>query len=217
MHNLSFKMRLFSKRRKNRKDKVQVKKNVEYFHYKEEEPEQSIDYMFKIVLLGDSKEKPKLGDQFAKAFESDSKLTIGVDFEVKIIEIDDVRVKFQIWDFSSDKRFQSLIPMYVRGASGGFFVYDMDEKRPTDSIEQWIALIKNRIHKEVNFPLIAIGITPENEGDIQVSIDEGAQMAETHGLDGFLECQIRNRADIDQAFTKLVQLILKKKLPSLSL
>ena len=216
MHNFKFKMRFFSKRKKSRKDKNQKNKKIEYFHYKEEEPEQSIDYMFKIVLLGDSKEKPKLGDQFAKSFESDSKLTIGVDFEVKIIEIDDVRVKFQIWDFSSETRFQSLIPMYVRGASGGFFVYDMDDKGTTESIEQWITLIKNSIHKQVNFPLIAIGITPENEEEIQVSIDEGVQMAETYGLDGFLECQIRNRADIDQAFTKLVQLILKKKIHSLS-
>ena len=66
-------MRLFSKRRKHRKDKIQVKKKVDYFHYREEEPENSIDYMFKIVLLGDSKEKPKLGDQFSKAFESDSR------------------------------------------------------------------------------------------------------------------------------------------------
>ena len=209
-------MRLFRKRKKSRKDKIQKKDKVEYFHYEEEEPEQSIDYMFKIVLLGDSKEKPKLGDQFSKAFESDTKLSIGVDFEVKIIEIDDVQVKFQIWDFSSEKRFQSLIPMYVRGASGGFFVYDMDDKRTTESIEQWIALIKNRIHKEVNFPLIAIGITPENEEEIQVSNDEGMEMAKTYGLDGFLECQIRNRQDIDQAFIKLVQLILRKKLPSLS-
>ena len=209
-------MRLFSKRKKSRKDKIQKNNKIEYFHYMEEEPEQSIDYIFKIVLLGDSKEKPKLGDQFTKDFESDTKLTIGVDFEVKIIEIDDLRVKFQIWDFSSEKRFQSLIPMYMRGASGGFFVYDMDDKRTTESIEQWIALIKNRMHKEVNFPLIAIGITPENEEDIQVSIDEGVQMAETHGLDGFLECQIRIRADINQAFTKLVQLILKKKRSSLS-
>jgi GTPase SAR1 family protein len=216
MHFLKFKMRIFSKRRKDRKDKIQMKKKVNYFHYQEEGPEESIDYMFKIVLLGDSKEKPKLGDQFSNDFESETKLTIGVDFEVKIIEIDDIRVKFQIWDFSSEKRFQSLIPMYVRGASGGFFVYDMDNKRTTESIEQWITLIKNTIHKQVSFPLIAIGITPENEEEIQVSIDEGVQMAETHGLDGFLECQIRNRADIDQAFTKLVQLILKKKLSPLA-
>ncbi|MFX1281433.1 MAG: hypothetical protein ACFFA3_18945, partial [Promethearchaeota archaeon] len=59
------------------------------------------DATYKVVILGDSESRKKeLTQRFlTNLFRSDTKMTIGVDFEVKRLEVDDQRIKLQIWDF----------------------------------------------------------------------------------------------------------------------
>nr|XP_027071656.1 ras-related protein RABA4d-like [Coffea arabica] len=61
---------------------------------------QKIDYVFKIVLIGDSAVgKSQLLARFARnEFSLDSKATIGVEFQTKTLIVDQKTVKAQIWD-----------------------------------------------------------------------------------------------------------------------
>ena len=58
------------------------------------------DQLFKIVILGDSTVgKSSLLHRFTQnKFKSDCKTTIGVDFNIKNVEIDGKTIKAQIWD-----------------------------------------------------------------------------------------------------------------------
>lgn len=58
------------------------------------------DQLFKIVILGDSTVgKSSLLRRFTQnKFKSDCKTTIGVDFNIKNVEIDGKTIKAQIWD-----------------------------------------------------------------------------------------------------------------------
>ncbi|KAI3507604.1 hypothetical protein L1887_22592 [Cichorium endivia] len=66
-----------------------------------------IDYVFKVVLIGDSTVvKSQLLSCFAKnEFSMDSKATLGVEFQTKTLVIDQKRVKAQIWDTAGQERF----------------------------------------------------------------------------------------------------------------
>ena len=66
-----------------------------------------IDYVFKIVLIGDSAVgKSQLLARFARnEFSIDSKATIGVEFQTKTLLINDKTVKAQIWDTAGQERF----------------------------------------------------------------------------------------------------------------
>ncbi|MBA0848560.1 hypothetical protein Goshw_003896 [Gossypium schwendimanii] len=61
---------------------------------------QKIDYVFKVVLIGDSAVgKSQLLARFSRnQFSLDSKATIGVEFQTKTLVIDNKTVKAQIWD-----------------------------------------------------------------------------------------------------------------------
>ena len=67
---------------------------------------QKIDYVFKIVLIGDSAVgKSQLLARFARnEFSLDSKATIGVEFQTKTLVIDHKTVKAQIWDTAGQER-----------------------------------------------------------------------------------------------------------------
>ncbi|KAL3569137.1 hypothetical protein D5086_029027 [Populus alba] len=73
---------------------------------------QKIDYVFKIVLIGDSAVgKSQLLARFARnEFTVDSKATIGVEFQTKTLAIHNKTVKAQIWDTAGQERLENLCP-----------------------------------------------------------------------------------------------------------
>ncbi|KAK2968394.1 hypothetical protein RJ640_004400 [Escallonia rubra] len=64
------------------------------------------DYLFKVVLIGDSGVgKSNLLSRFTKnEFSLESKSTIGVEFATRSIRVDDKIVKAQIWDTAGQER-----------------------------------------------------------------------------------------------------------------
>ncbi|GAA0155744.1 small GTPase [Lithospermum erythrorhizon] len=72
--------------------------------------EHTQDYLFKIVLIGDSAVGiSNLLARFAKdEFYPNSKSTIGVEFQTQKMEINGKEVKAQIWDTSGQERFRAV-------------------------------------------------------------------------------------------------------------
>lgn len=68
---------------------------------------QKIDYVFKVVLIGDSAVgKTQLLARFSRnEFSFDSKATIGVEFQTKTLIIDNKTIKSQIWDTAGQERY----------------------------------------------------------------------------------------------------------------
>ena len=89
---------------------------VSDFDFREREKEmtnlqQKIDYVFKVVLIGDSAVgKSQLLARFARnEFSLDSKATIGVEFQTRTLLIDHKTVKAQIWDTAGQERYKVWI------------------------------------------------------------------------------------------------------------
>jgi small GTP-binding protein len=85
------------------------------------------DNLFKILLVGDTNVgKSSLLLRFTDdTFDSDITSTIGVDFKVKHLTLDDPninndtkkrRVKISVWDTAGQERFRTLTSAYYRGA-----------------------------------------------------------------------------------------------------
>lgn len=65
------------------------------------------DYLFKLVLIGDSGVgKSNLLSRFTRnEFNLESKSTIGVEFATKTLNIDNKLIKAQIWDTAGQERY----------------------------------------------------------------------------------------------------------------
>lgn len=68
--------------------------------------EDDYDYLFKLVLIGDSGVgKSNLLSRFTRnEFSLESKSTIGVEFATRSIQVDDKIIKAQIWDTAGQER-----------------------------------------------------------------------------------------------------------------
>jgi len=175
-------------------------------------PEVPYDATFKIILFGDpGVPKTDLIHKFlADLFDSDSKMTIGVDFDVKALEVDGQKVKLQIWDFGGDERFRFLLPLYVRGAQGGLFVYNITNYSSIEHIDKWLSVIRKEIKDEDRFPIIVVGVISDDEEGRAISAEEAIKIAESRGIDGYIECNLKTGENVDMAFEELTRLMIKE-------
>jgi small GTP-binding protein len=74
------------------------------------EDENAYDYVFKLVVIGDSGvgKTNLLGRFVHDTFDFASKSTIGLDLTIKNMLIQDKRVRVQIWDTAGQERYRSI-------------------------------------------------------------------------------------------------------------
>ena len=114
------------------------------------------DMMFKILLLGDSGVgKSSLLLRYTKnQFTTDMRSTIGVEFGVKFIKVDNLQLKIQIWDTAGMERYRSLTSAYYKGAKGVIIVYDICRKKSFENIDKWIDDFKSKADEDAVILLI---------------------------------------------------------------
>lgn len=171
------------------------------------------DATYKVVILGDSESRKKeLTQRFlTNLFRSDTKMTIGVDFEVKSLMINEKKVKLQIWDFEGEERFRFLLPTYVRGANGALFIYNAANYNSLAHIDDWLLVVRKEIKSDQDtFPIVVVGIVPEFEEERQVSAEQGIRIAKSRGVNGFIECSPKTGENVEETFDALTRLMLVK-------
>jgi len=139
-------------------------------------------------------------------------MTIGVDFEVKSLEINGKKVKLQIWDFGGEERFRFLLPTYVRGANGALFMYDVTNYSSLAHIDDWLLVVRKEIKSEQeSFPIIVVGGKADLLDDREVSGDEGINIAKSReGIDGFIECSSKTGENVEQTFNALTSIMMQR-------
>lgn len=69
--------------------------------------------------------------------------TIGVDFKIRTVVIEGVRVKLQIWDTAGQERFRTITSTYYRGTHGVIIVYDVTNGDSFANVRRWLEEIQN--------------------------------------------------------------------------
>ena len=117
---------------------------------------QEYDYVFKLVLIGDSGVgKSCLLLRFADDTYTESHIsTIGVDFKIRTIQLEGKTIKLQIWDTAGQERFRTITSSYYRGAHGIIVVYDVTEMESYNNIKQWLHEIDRYACEGVNRLLV---------------------------------------------------------------
>jgi len=64
--------------------------------------------------------------------------TIGIDFRIKTIKLNNKTVKLQVWDTAGQERFRTITQTYYKGAMGILLVYDCTEETTFNNIQNWL-------------------------------------------------------------------------------
>ncbi|KVH88669.1 ras-related protein RABA5a-like [Cynara cardunculus var. scolymus] len=162
------------------------------------------DYLFKIVLIGDSAVgKSNLLARFARnEFYPNSRSTIGIEFQTHKIQINGKEVKAQVWDTADQERFRAVTSAYYRGAVGAVLVYDITRRRTFDNINRWLKELYT--HCDMNVVTILVGNKSDLKDEREVSMDEGKSLAEAEGV-FFMETSALDSLNVSSAFQMVVK------------
>lgn len=172
------------------------------------------EYLFKIVLIGDSSVgKTNLLSRFTRnEFNPDSKATIGVEFATRTLEVDGTKVKTQIWDTAGQERYRAITTAYYRGAVGALVVYDITKAETYDSVSRWLKEMEE--NADDNIVIALVGNKSDLDHMRQVPTEEAQNFATEHNL-LFTETSAFNSDKVDFTFEQLVQniheMVSKKK------
>ncbi|KAI4312222.1 hypothetical protein MLD38_037059 [Melastoma candidum] len=161
------------------------------------------DYLFKVVLIGDSGVgKSNLLSRFSRnEFSMESKSTIGVEFGTRCIHVDDKVVKAQIWDTAGQERYRAITSAYYRGAVGALLVYDITRHITFENVERWLKELRD--HTDANIVIMLVG----NKADLRhlraVSMEDSKEFAEREGT-FFMETSALEAMNVENAFTEVL-------------
>ncbi|KAL2944493.1 Ras-related protein RABA1f [Bienertia sinuspersici] len=165
--------------------------------------EDDYDYLFKVVLIGDSGVgKSNLLSRFTRnEFNLESKSTIGVEFATRSIHVDDKIVKAQIWDTAGQERYRAITSAYYRGAVGALLVYDVTRHVTFENIERWLKELRD--HTESSIVIMLVG----NKADLRhlraVSTEDAKAFAERESL-YYMETSALESLNVENAFTEVL-------------
>ena len=162
------------------------------------------------MLLGDaSVGKTSFTKRYCyNLFNPSERLTIGVDFHVKTIDLHGKKIKLQIWDVGGEERFRFLLPTYCLGANAAFLLYDVTRSQTLDNITEWTNIVHQ---KSGAIPIMLVGSKIDIEdGQREVPREYGIQVAEKNTMASFGEISSKTGKNVNKTFEVLTELTLEK-------
>ncbi|KAI3882286.1 hypothetical protein MKW92_019282 [Papaver armeniacum] len=180
-------------------------------------PDEEYDYLFKIVLIGDSGVgKSNLLSRFTRnEFCLESKSTIGVEFATRTLQVEGKTIKAQIWDTAGQERYRAITSAYYRGALGALLVYDVTKPTTFENVTRWLKELRD--HADSNIVIMLIGNKTDLKHLRAVATEDAQSFAEKEGL-SFIETSALEAINVEKAFQTILgeiyRIISKKSLAS---
>ncbi|NWH82691.1 RAB44 protein, partial [Piaya cayana] len=145
------------------------------------------DHLFKIIFVGNSSVgKTSFLRRFCEdQFSPSTAATVGVDYNVKTITVDNTKVALQLWDTAGQERYRSITKQFFRKADGVIVMYDITAKDTFTTVKQWLTCIEETTGE--NVPVLLLGNKTDNEKEREVPMGMGEHLAKDYNLI-FYEC-----------------------------
>lgn len=163
-----------------------------------------------IIVLGESQVgKTSFINRFnTGSFERDTLTTIGLDFVVKEMTLEDgTKVKVKIFDTAGQERFRNLTKNFYQKADGAILMYSETDEDSFNKINGWLTKLGENAPENVITFLVA------NKCDSlerTVTKQRGVELSRTKKLK-FYESSAKQNINVNKVFEELVKDIIKIK------
>jgi small GTP-binding protein len=176
-----------------------------------EQTVQKHQYLFKIVVVGDGGVgKSTMIQRLITGHFVPMKITIGTDLASYDMNIEDIPVKLQIWDFAGEKRFRFFLPNYARGAQGCVLCYDITRYTSFQNLKEWYQIVKESTNTDTVFLLVG-GKADLSEFRRTVNISDAEELQKELDIPIFLETSSKTGENNKNVFEMLTEAMLKKR------
>ncbi|MBN2230062.1 MAG: GTP-binding protein [Candidatus Thorarchaeota archaeon] len=141
--------------------------------------------IFKVALIGEGGVgKTSIAVRYTEdRFDQQMKMTIGVNFATKKVQVENSEITLLIWDLGGQPRFQDVVMDYFRGSKIGIAVYEVSRSFTMHRLDDWIS----RLHSSVpNCDIFLVGNKiDERLPGMGVSLEEAQEYAKKYNAQVF--------------------------------
>ena len=165
---------------------------------------------YKIILVGDSGVGKTciLMRAVNNKFSDNYQPTIGFEFLLMYFQVNNIKIKLQIWDTCGQEMYRSLIQGFYRNTAATILVYSKTDRNSFDNLTMWIKDIKN--NTEQDMPILLAGNKNDEEKDkIEVNKEEAEEISKQYNLKYFCESSAKTGYNINQIFEEVAKVVYK--------
>merc|ERR1719499_3082947 len=127
------------------------------------------------------------------------------------MQVGDKAITMQIWDTAGQERFKSLVCRFYRGADACILVYDITNANSFERLDFWMGEFVEHadIKDPSRFPFLVVGNKHDLHEQQKVSESKAKAWCQSKGNIKFLQTSAKVNHNVEQAFTKVVELALE--------
>ena len=156
----------------------------------------------KIALCGEGGVgKTSLAIVFTEGKFREPKLTVGIFHFTKVINYSGREVRVVLWDLGGEHRFRFLAPVFLRGAKGVVYVFDVTRPATLAKLRDWIEIVEKTIGR---VPSVIVGNKIDLKDRYLIDSEVVRKFAETYGFQYF-ETSAKLNINVEKPFLYLLK------------
>jgi len=169
----------------------------------------SKELIYKICLFGD-KSVGKTSLTQACIQKKKAKPPVCIEIAIKNLTINSSKIILQIWNLRSGPQFQFIFPSFIKGISGGIFMYDITNYSSIKHIEKWLTIFNdNLFNDKKKVPLLMVGGKLDLHKERVISRKYAKKISKKYKIVKNFECSSKTGENVDKIFEFLTRSILK--------
>ncbi|KAM3924407.1 EF-hand calcium-binding domain-containing protein 4B [Leptodactylus fuscus] len=164
------------------------------------------DRLFKIVMVGNSSVgKTSFLRRFCEdSFYPGTSATVGIDYSVKTVTVENCQVALQLWDTAGQERYRSITKQFFRKADGVIIMYDITAKDSFTAVRQWLTSVEEGAGE--NIPILMLGNKTDIEKEREVPCGVGEHLSKDCSLI-FYECSASSGYNVKESILHLAAIL----------
>lgn len=171
------------------------------------------EHLFKVLVIGEfGVGKTSVIRRYVEGyFTPNYKLTIGVDFALKVLEWDsDTKVNLQLWDIAGHERFGHMTRVYYKYAIAAIIVFDLSRPATFDSIPKWLNDVNSKVMLSNEEPVPVLLLANKCDVDnVEVDKEKIDSFCKANNIMQWFQTSAKDNINIEEAMKLLIDYILK--------
>ncbi|XP_069627937.1 ras-related protein Rab-44 [Haliaeetus albicilla] len=171
-------------------------------------PEASLepDHLYNVLFIGDSHvgKTSFLYRLHTDTFNPHLTATVGLDYQVKNLIVDNKHFALRLWDSAGQERYHSMTKQFFRKADGVVLMYDITSEYSFSDVRYWLSCIQEGAEDGV--AILLLGNKTDCTEDRKVPTEEGERLAKEHQL-MFYECSAASGHNVLESMVSLIRLL----------